>query len=149
VPHQNKHYRMWNYTVNTILGKDTVFARLRLKEAGPRYMHFNLGYDAAYFDGLTAEEARVKYTHGFPDRYYVKVRERNEPLDLRVYWLALIDILKPNIAAVRASTPKPKPKDYELKPEPKPEPKPIDPVVAMRRPVPIRPARKNWVNGWR
>jgi len=148
VPHQNKHYRMWNYTVNTILGKDTVFARLRLKEAGPRYMHFNFGYDAAYFDGLTAEEARVKYTHGFPDRYYVKVRERNEPLDLRVYWLALIDILKPNIAAVRASTPKSKPKDYELKPEP-PEAEPIDPVVAMRRPVPIRPARKNWVNGWR
>src|SRR6185369_12614230 len=126
-----KRHAMHHYTVNTVLAKDIVFSRLRLTDAGPRYMHFNLGYDAAYFDGLTAEEARVKYTHGFPDRFYVKVRERNEPLDLRVYFLALIAIVNPNIAAVRKKLVKPEPpKQYELKP--------VDPVVAMRRPVPIR-----------
>jgi len=54
--------------------------------------------------------------------------------------------LKPNIAAVRTTLKKPEPKEYQLKPEPA---KPADPVVAMRRPVPMRRARKNWINGWR
>ncbi len=135
-PKQNKHYRMFSYSVNTALAKDTLFARLKLKDAGARYMHWHTGYDKDYFEGLTAEEARVRYTHGFPERYYEKIRTRNEPLDLRVYHLAAMDILKPNIAAIRKNLQAPvaPPKDYILNPDaPKPEePKPA-PVAKPRR----------------
>ena len=34
--------------------------------------------------------------HGFPVRYYKKLRERNEALDCRVYNLAALEILNPN-----------------------------------------------------
>ncbi len=135
-PKQNKHYRMFSYSVNTALAKDTLFARLKLKEAGARYMHWHTGYDKDYFEGLTAEEARVRYTHGFPERYYEKIRTRNEPLDLRVYHLAAMDILKPNIAAIRKNLQAPivPPKDYILNPDvPKPEePKPQVPKPRRR-----------------
>lgn len=153
VPKQNKHYRMFSYSVNTTLAKDIVFARLKLKDAGARYMHFCKGdYDKTYFDGLTAEEARIKYLHGFPERYYEKIRERNEPLDLRGYWLALVDILKPNIASIARGlgTPKAPPKEYILKePQTDPTAKPITqqpkPAVRVRQ---FRP-RGGFVGGWK
>jgi phage terminase large subunit GpA-like protein len=115
----NKFYKMFSYSVNTVLAKDTIFARLKLKDMGARYMHFPVSYERDYFDGLTAEEVHVKYPHGFPERFYEKVRARNEPLDLRVYWLAALDILRPNIAAIRKSLVRPEQpaKDYILKPE--------------------------------
>ena len=34
--------------------------------------------------------------HGFPVRYYKKIRERNEALDCFVYNLAALEILNPN-----------------------------------------------------
>ncbi len=34
--------------------------------------------------------------HGFPVRYYKKLRERNEALDCFVYNLAALEILNPN-----------------------------------------------------
>ena len=38
--------------------------------------------------------------HGFPIRYYKKLRERNESLDLRVYNLAALEILNPNMERI-------------------------------------------------
>lgn len=122
---QNKFYRMFSYSVNTNLAKETIFTRLKMTKMGARYLHFPASYEREYFDGLTAEEKRVRYSHGHPETYYEKIRARNEPLDLRVYWLAAMDILKPNIEAIRKSllVPQTPPKDYVLKnPEqPKPE----------------------------
>lgn len=116
----NKFYRMNSYSVNTTLAKDTIFARLKMKDAGARYMHWHKGYDKEYFEGLTAEEKRVRYSHGFPETFYEKIRARNEPLDLRVYFLAAMDILKPNIAAIRKSLDRPaEQKEYVLKPDEK------------------------------
>lgn len=143
----NKLYRQWSYAINTSQAKDTIFARLKLKDAGGRYLHFPIeqGYTAEYFNGLTAEECRVRYSHGFPERYYEKIRERNEPLDIRVYFLAAMDILKPNLKAI-ASTQKPsqggdqggsksskKPMEYELKQTPAPK---------QAKPAPNAPAKK-------
>lgn len=126
VPHLNKHYRMKLYSVNTDTGKDTVFARLRLKEPGPRYMHFprNHGYEKqnnSYFEQLTAEEVRITYRKGFAERTYEKIRARNEALDLRVYRLAAIDILRPQVKQIAANLiAGRKPKEYELKPSNEP-----------------------------
>jgi|TARA_B100001971_G_C18263138_1_gene589050 phage terminase large subunit GpA-like protein len=38
--------------------------------------------------------------YGFPIRYYKKLRERNESLDLRVYNLAALEILNPNMERI-------------------------------------------------
>ena len=129
--HKNKHYRINLYLVNTDLAKDTIFARLRLTEPGDRYMHFpkRNGYEKranGYFEQLTAEELVITYKKGFPKQEYVKVRDRNEALDLRVYFLAAMDILKPVVAIIRAglrqnANPT---TDYQLKPSPTATPAP-------------------------
>lgn len=159
LPKFSKHYRMETYSVNTNAAKDTIFARIKLKEHGPRFMHFpqGYGYDAEYFAGLSAEEARIRYSHGFPERFYEKIRPRNEPLDLRVYFLAAMDILKPNIKSVQASLaasqPKPEPKEYVLKPIETPQPEqPTETKTEQtkpRQPLRPRPSRGGWVGGWR
>jgi len=48
------------------------------------YCHFP-EYDEKYFQMLTAEEARVKIRKGYKIVEWVKVRDRNEALDTRVY----------------------------------------------------------------
>lgn len=105
---RNKHYQIKLFSVNTDLAKDTIFARLRLITPGERYLHFpkGQGYDRAnngYFDQLTAEEMRITYKHGYPERTYEKIRQRNEALDMRVYFLAAMDILKPVVSIISAA----------------------------------------------
>lgn len=147
----HKLYRINLFSVNTDSAKDTIFARLRLEDHGPGFMHFpkGNGYDSHYFDGLTAEEVRTSYKSGFAVRKYEKIRERNEPLDLRVYFLAAMDILKPNIKAIaaglNANRPQPVVKDYILKDPEQPKPQPEKPKSLPR---PNR-SKGGWVGGWR
>lgn len=98
----NKHYRLRTFAVAGRIAKDIIFARLRLEEQGPRYMHYpkGQGYGTKYFEGLTAEVLKRKKMRGVLVESYEKIRERNEPLDIRVYFLAGIDILKPNLTAI-------------------------------------------------
>jgi hypothetical protein len=95
------------------------------------------------------------------------VRERNEALDIRKYFLAGVDILKPNLTAIAkhlaAGLPEPVVKVYELKPAggevQSPESKgqssaaPATPPVAAK-PIPKalrprRPGRGGFVSAWR
>jgi len=151
IPHSNKHYRMLLFSVNTDAGKDTLFARLRLRDPGPRYMHFpnGFGYEKDYFEGLTAEEIRTKYTKGFAERYYYKEpNRRNEPIDLRVYFIAGIDILRPAWAVLAKNMARSAVKDYDMK-----EPEKPHPVQAMPKPAQYKrlwPRRGGgFVNGWK
>lgn len=127
-PRFHKHYRIRTYAVATKNAKDTIYARLRIEEEGPRFMHFpkGHGYNEHYFQMLTAEVLKTKYTAGVPSQYYdlAESGRRNEALDIRVYMLAAIDILKPNLttigkklkaAAAAGEQPK-EPKEYVLKP---------------------------------
>ncbi len=137
----NKHYRLRTFAVAGRIAKDMIFARLKVEEPGPRYMHFpnGSGYDAGYFEGLTAEVLKRKKVRGVVVEQYEKIRERNEPLDLRVYFLAGIDILKPNLTAIAkhlkaaAEPAVQEPKEYVLKPAgqgqapAKPQKKPLRP----------------------
>ena len=73
--------------VDTI--KDAVFARLRVQEAGPGYVHFADALDSAWFGQLTAERVQTEYRKGFAVRVYVKdANARNEALDCFVYGYA-------------------------------------------------------------
>jgi len=133
----NKHYRLRTFAVQGKIAKDTIFARLRVDEPGPRYLHFPAGhgYDEEHFRQLTAEVLKTKYVRGFPVQAYEKIRDRNEALDLRVYWLAALDILKPNLTAIARNlqTPTSAAKDYVLKPG---ETKPPDESPQPSKPAP-------------
>jgi phage terminase large subunit GpA-like protein len=60
-------------------------------------------YDKEYFDQLTSEEKKQKYTKGvLMGRSYHKTRSRNEALDLKTYNLAALKILNPNLEKLAA-----------------------------------------------
>ncbi|AYP68491.1 tail assembly protein [Exiguobacterium phage vB_EalM-137] len=82
-------------------GKARVMSNIRVPEIGPNYCHFPIGrgYDANYFLGLTAEALVTKYEKGVAYKVWKKIRNRNEPLDLRVYNTAALEILNPDLSS--------------------------------------------------
>lgn len=94
-PKKHKSFRLRLYLLGTIALKDTIFARMKLAEQGPGFMHFPRrdGYDQEYFEGMTSEVKKPKYkarSHVQIGYAYEKTRDRNEPLDLEVYNLATL-----------------------------------------------------------
>lgn len=140
----NKHYRLRTFAVSSRLGKDMIFARLKVEEEGPRFMHFpkGQGYNQDYFEQLTAEVLTVQKIKGVTIESYEKIRDRNEALDIRVYFLAGIDILKPAVGIIdrhlRAGhAAQSQKRDYDLKPDPpagdsRPTPAPKAPGARKR-----------------
>ena len=57
--------------------------------------------------------------HGFPVRYYKKIRERNDALDCFVYNLAALEILNPNFERLAKNLTKEKKPVEEQGPLPK------------------------------
>lgn len=83
-------------------GKETLLSRLKLEFEGEGYCHFPIegdrGYDEAYFKGLTSEKRVIKYYKGRPKVEWLKKSgTRNEPLDLRNYATAALEILNPDL----------------------------------------------------
>ncbi|MGO4890302.1 phage terminase large subunit family protein [Anaerobacillus sp. MEB173] len=89
-------------------GKAKVMSRLKINEVGPGYCHFPIdrGYNLDYFKGLTAEKMVKRYKNGVVYFVWQKVRERNEPIDLRVYNTAALEIINPNLEKEYKSDPK-------------------------------------------
>lgn len=94
------------FPVGDDTGKETVLNRLKISEPEDEgYCVFPLeeeaGYDADYFEGLTSEKRVIKYSMGKPRIEWVKKSgARNEPLDIRKYATAALEILNPNLAAM-------------------------------------------------
>lgn len=87
-------------------GKETLLSRLKLDFEGEGYCHFPMegdrGYDEAYFKGLTSEKRVIKYYKGKPKVEWLKKSgTRNEPLDLRNYATAALEILNPNLEMLK------------------------------------------------
>lgn len=84
--------RLWPVGVET--AKDSLFARLKMTIPGPGYLHFPLaqedGADDEYLRQYAGERAVTRFHKGFKIREYVKVRDRNEAIDLYVYNLAAL-----------------------------------------------------------
>jgi phage terminase large subunit GpA-like protein len=122
--------------------KDSIFARLRIEEVGPRYIHFphGHGFDEEYFRQLTAEEVRTRMQHGFPIRYYKKIRERNEALDCFQYNLAALEILNPNFERLVENLSKPEPEPVDDSPLPA--------TVKESKPMP-KQSGGGFVDAWR
>lgn len=69
--------------IGTHQAKTMIFARLRMPNAGPGYIHFpnNGFFDDAYFNQLTAERLVTKLKAGKSFMEWTKKQERNEALD--------------------------------------------------------------------
>lgn len=80
---------LWNIGVSML--KQEIYGVLKLKKddagfAPPGFCHYPMAYDQHYFKMLTAEELRKnKNNKGFTIYEWVKIRDRNEALDCRVY----------------------------------------------------------------
>lgn len=91
------------FPVGDDTGKETVLNRLKISgrdEDGycvfPR--ESEAGYDEVYFEGLTSEKRKIRYSMGKPRIEWVKKSgARNEPLDIRKYATAALEILNPNL----------------------------------------------------
>ena len=73
-----------------------VYKRLGITTKGAGYCHFPDSRDPEWFNELTAETLRTRYSKGHPIREWHKTRARNEALDCRVYALAAMKIINPN-----------------------------------------------------
>jgi len=92
-PTQHNRYRVSLYNLGTDTGKDMIYGRLRVHDRGPLFMHMPM-VDREYLEQLCSERSVVKYIKGKgATREWVKIRERNEALDLEVYALAALHIL--------------------------------------------------------
>lgn len=89
-PTRNNKGKVPLYMIGTDTAKDAIYSRLKIAEPGPGFMHFPAERPPSYFEGLTAERVRTKWVKGRPVREWIKHRDRNEPLDLKVYNLAAL-----------------------------------------------------------
>lgn len=87
-------------------GKALLYQRLRHETKGPNYCHFPVneeaGYDEQYFKGLTSEKMVVRFRKGRPVVVWElkdSKHKRNEPLDLRNYATAAVEIANPVLQA--------------------------------------------------
>jgi phage terminase large subunit GpA-like protein len=97
-PSAHNRYRVPLYVLCVDTGKDVVMSRLLIQSRGPGFVHLPEWVDEEYLAQLTAEKAIRKYVKGRGAvREWVKLRERNEALDLEVYALAALYILGPTL----------------------------------------------------
>lgn len=100
-PTKNNRVKVPLFLIGVDTGKCLIYDRLKVERPGPGYCHFpageGLGYDAYYFKGLTAEKRVVTYKKGRATWVWVLKDpgfRRNEPLDIRNYAQAAMEIAK-------------------------------------------------------
>lgn len=172
-PTKNNRIGALLFPVGADTAKDMLYARLKLEHAGPGFCHFPTGYrvtskfksefvslaeqfDKEYFLQLTAEKA-VTYTRGGQlVRKWEKKRPRNEALDLHVYAMAALDVLKPNFAAIAenlgrraAAIAKEREEQEEEVEQTLPAEREPQKAAPVQRPQPGAPRRSSWVNAWK
>lgn len=86
------------FIVGTDTAKETLFSRLQLDKGEPGFIHFPAKYDEEYYKQLISEKPKLRFVAGGRTvREWVKIRERNETLDLWVGNMAVLAILNPNL----------------------------------------------------
>lgn len=123
--------------VGTDTAKDLIFARMRIRDPGPGYMHIPKWADDEYLEQLTSEKVVTRYVKSRPVRRYEKTRPRNEALDLEVYALAALFSLGATVVESLGVWAASIAAEAVEKPEPEPERQPS------------RPRGSTWVQGWR
>lgn len=81
--------------IGTFKGKSEFFRLLSIKEVGEGYFHYNKNFTNEFFLQLTAEKLQEsKNKKGYTRLQYVKVRERNEALDITILAYAGAKLIK-------------------------------------------------------
>jgi phage terminase large subunit GpA-like protein len=143
-PSVHNRYRVPLFVLCVDTGKDIVLSRLRIPSPGPGFVHLPDWVDEEYVAQLTAEKAIRKYVKGRGAvREWVKLRERNEALDLEVYALAALYI---GGAAFLRSLPD-RAAQFARVVEKTEQPKPTTATPPRWPGIPRRPG--GWVNSWR
>ncbi len=101
-PTTNNREKAPLFTIGVDSGKALIYQRLKRETKGPNYCHFPLneeaGYDEDYFRGLTSEQMVIRYKKGRATTTW-ELRDtrnkRNEPLDVRNYATAALEITNP------------------------------------------------------
>jgi phage terminase large subunit GpA-like protein len=125
--------------------KRTLFALL--KNPGTQ-IHFSNSLPAEWFGQLSAEKMVSRKVKGYDKLEFVKVKDRNEAIDMTVGAMAAMHSLNPNWEKLGSHVEKKR--SFEHDPEPIPEvesqlpPTPIEKRRLLRR----KPAR-SFVTGWR
>lgn len=120
------------YTVGADTCKALIYSRLKVNDHGQGYVHLPLAYqsgpdlrygvDEEFIAQLTSERLVTKIRLGVAHRAWIQTRPRNEALDMFVYGLAALRLLRPNLpdmakrlatvrppdAPIRATPPKPR-----------------------------------------
>jgi phage terminase large subunit GpA-like protein len=111
------------------------------------------GYDAEYFQQLTAEKRVVRYYKGFPKAEWIKTRARNEALDCRVQAHAALCLLNPRWPAIERRVAS---RQVAVPVEPQadePKAEQAAQLTAAKRAheemLRHRRARNSWMNRWR
>lgn len=99
IPKKTNDEGVFLFNIGVEVGKDTLVSRLKTKyENEQGFCHFPIeaekGYDEEYFKGLTSERKVTRYKKGVATITWEKISEhaRNEPLDLRNYATAALEI---------------------------------------------------------
>ena len=151
VRHRNLQNGIFLKLIGTDGAKGAVYGMLGVNQPGPRYQHFPVGsgYDEEHFKQLMQSEVQENYKrNGFTLVRWVKVRDRNEGLDLSVYHLAALEVLNADFRTLAKRLEAIKPKDFGAQPVPVNPPKP--PPVKMHVFNPRRIMRRRPQHGmWR
>ena len=95
-PTTQNRYRAKIFTLCVDTAKEIVYSRFRIGSPGSGYCHVPEWIDSEYAAQLTAEKTIRKWVKNRGTvREWIKIRERNEALDLEVYCLAALYILGP------------------------------------------------------
>jgi len=103
---RNNKYKLPLILLGVDSGKTSIMQRLKIKQPGIKYCHFPVqeerGYDQMYFKGLISEKQVIRKVKGQAVKVWENIAKdkRNEPLDLRVYNLAALQLMKPNFDAL-------------------------------------------------
>lgn len=104
------------FTIGADSAKDLIFKRLALADHGPGFIHFAEHFDDEFFAQVTSEVRRAEYRGGKVVVHFVKIRERNEALDLLVMNLAAVRMSGVPLVGPIVSRPDPKPKVEKREP---------------------------------
>jgi phage terminase large subunit GpA-like protein len=140
-PSKNNVGRCPLFPIGVDTVKDLMFARMRIQEMGPGYMHFSDKLNDEYFRQLTAEKIVTRYHKGYKKRVFEKIRARNEALDCMVYAYAAYAIIGININGLADKL------DESSLVEENKAPKEV-PVTPNKRPFVPRTGR-SFANSWR
>ena len=123
--------------------KEELYGRLKIDNKGPGYCHFPIAepYSEKYFKQLTSEKFVTKFKNGRPHRVWIAKRSRNEALDCRIYAMAALEILNPNLKKLNENMKKHIEQLNEKRIE---KPKPRNNIFDPSRPR----GQKDYVNAW-